>query len=390
MSCVITPISAFQATNLSNKIDSFGRLADRIVRALGAPLITIEVHQDQIFENISIACELFSKYAGYTQENLVFDSNLYETNKGIRLDLLYTLANSTLSQSAKLDGLTTSRATSIYVKPPPTEYVCTTALDAAYFTLIPELSSVLSEGVFNYQIVDFLTHTQIVTSFAATPSLSTISMSAHFAETRRTTNSLTINGSTTPESVSEYNNMFDYDIMDYRKVMAVTDFEEGTSTGINTLFTIEQSMAQQTYFSYAMGNKGFDLVSWYTLKDWMETREKMLATKRELKFDERTQYMTMYPQPKNNRFYGVISAYIERPLRDLIKEFWVYEYALALTKISVGYVRGKYGALPMFGGQVFSTDQMTQGIEEKRRLEEQLRTGAAPGDTADPPMFFMG
>ena len=75
------------------------------------------------------------------------------------------------------------------------------------------------------------------------------------------------------------------------------DFEEGSTTGINTLFTLEQTLAQQTYFSYALGNYGFDLVSWYTLKEWLDTREKVLATRRDLKFDPRTQYMQMYPQP---------------------------------------------------------------------------------------------
>ena len=56
-------------------------------------------------------------------------------------------------------------------------------------------------------------------------------------------------------NISEY--VYDYDVMDYRKVMSVTDFEEGSNTGINTLFTLEQTLAQQTYFSYAMGNYGF-------------------------------------------------------------------------------------------------------------------------------------
>ena len=32
---------------------------------------------------------------------MIFDSNLYETNKGIRLDLLYTLANTDLDTTAK-------------------------------------------------------------------------------------------------------------------------------------------------------------------------------------------------------------------------------------------------------------------------------------------------
>ena len=92
MDCnAVTPISAFQSTNLTSKIDSFGRLGDRITRALGAPMVNIEIHHDQLFENISIACEMFAKYAGYTEEYLVFDSNLYEDGKGLRLDSLFSI-----------------------------------------------------------------------------------------------------------------------------------------------------------------------------------------------------------------------------------------------------------------------------------------------------------
>lgn len=387
--CVITPISAFQSTNLNSRIDSFCRLADRIVRSLGAPLITVEVHQDQVFENISIACELFTRFAGYTQEYLIFDSNLYEKNKGIRLDVLYTLSNPNLTLERKINSQTTSRSTSPYIEPPPAEYVCISAVDASYFAQIPSLSADFADGIFEFQLFDSSTYNQVLTSFNASLN---ISLTGAFKQTQRTSNKLTIQGACNTTAATEYNNMFDYDVMDYRKVISVTDFEEGSTTGINTLFTIEQTLAQQTYFSYAMGNYGFDLISWYTLKNWLDTREKMLATKRDMKFDERTQYMVMYPQPNNNsRFYGVISAYVERPLRDIIKEFWVYEYALALTKISVGYIRSKYGQMPLFGGQVFSSDIMTQGMQEKQRLEEQLYTGAAPGMGAvEPVMFLVG
>ena len=389
MSCNITPISAFQSTNLNSRIDSFSRLGDRIVRALGAPLITVEIHQDQVFENISIASELYTKFAGYTQEYLIFDSQLYEKNKGIRLDVLFTLSNSTIGRDKKIQNQTTSRSMNILVEPPAAEYVCISAIPSSLFAQVSSLSADIPNGISNYQIIDGSTYTDILTSFATVPGTSAFPLSTVFMLTQRTTNKLTIQGENSA-SADEYVSMFDYDVMDYRKVIAVTDFEEGSSSGINTLFTIEQTMAQQTYFSYAMGNQGFDLVSWYTLKTWLDTREKMLATKKDMKFDERTQYMTMYPQPNaNSKFYGVISAYVERPLRDIIKEFWVYEYALALTKISVGNVRGKYGTLPMFGGQVFSSDLMTQGLNEKTRLEEQLYTGLGSA-TVEPCMFLIG
>ncbi len=188
-----------------------------------------------------------------------------------------------------------------------------------------------------------------------------------------------------------YSNMFDYDMMDYRKVISITDFEEGSTSGINTLFTIEQTLAQQTYFSYAMGNYGFDLISWWTVKNWLETREKVLAIRRACEFDERTQYLKMYPEPTDSvRFYGALACYVERPLRDLIKEAWVYKYALALCKITLGTVRGKFGSTQAFGGQIFSQDMMQQGITERDALEQQLYTTSAGLGDADPVSFFIG
>jgi hypothetical protein len=183
--------------------------------------------------------------------------------------------------------------------------------------------------------------------------------------------------------------------MDYRKVIDIVDFEEGSTTGVNTLFTIEQTLAQQTYFSYAMGNYGFDLISWYTLKNWLEVREKLLAQKRSISFNDRTQYMQFYPPPRTpgsgSRFYGVVNCYVERPLRDLIKEQWVYQYALALSKISVGNVRGKYTGTTLFGGgQINYTDLLSQGLNEKEKLEQKLYEGAPGLGDAAPPSFFVG
>jgi len=391
MACNITPVSAFQTTNLNNKIDTFNRLADRIVRSLGAPLVQVELHQDQLFENISIAAEMFSKFAGYTEEYLVFDSNLYEANVGLRLDHLFTLTNPTLTIQDKVDNKITAPEAGYYFEDRSTMYIATSTIPATTFSSVSALSAIFDEGIFQHQIFDDLTYTSVITAFAATPSTSTIPISSHFIEsyvTKRTRSGDEI----TPDSETRSNNMFDYDLLDYRKVIAVSNFEEGSSTGINTLFTIEQTMAQQTYFSYAMGNNGFDLVSWYTLKEWMEMREKLLALKRSFKFDERTQILQIYPEPKNTRFYGVISCYVERPIRDIIKEQWVYQYALALCKITLGQVRGKFGNITLFGGQTFNaTDIMTAGISEKETLETKLYEGASPGfGDADPICFLVG
>ena len=386
--CEITPISAFMSTNLNNKISCYEQLADRIKRELGWPLVSLEIHQDGIHQNIQVAVEMYTKFSGYTQEFLIFDSRLYERNKGIRLDTLFTVTNSRLTQQQKItEQRSASQGVGAYVKTSPTVYVATSSIPSTFFTTSSALSNLLANGIDCFDIYDGVTYDSI-TSFDT-------SLTAYFQPSRN--NSISkqcenIEGETNSNTDcgTKYNNMFDYDVMDYRKVMSVVNFEEGDSTGINTLFTLEQTLAQQTYFSYALGNYGFDLVSWYTLKEWIDTREKMLAIRRSYSFDERTQYLTFYPQPTTtSQFYGVISCYVERPIRDIIKELWVQRYALALTKIVIGRVRGKFQGVSLLGGGSFNYDLLEEGRQEKEKLEDELKTGASPGWDGDPCPFLI-
>ncbi len=382
--CEIAPISGFQSTNLNSKVDNFNRLGDRILRSLGYPFINVEIHRDQLYENISIAVEYFSKFAGYTKEYLIFDSNLYKKDYGIKIDDLFTLQNSsTFTEQKELKTPNKDFTKSINTK--ETVFAATSAIPGSLFSSISSLSSALENGIASNDIFAEDFYNEIITELPAIGDLFLPQVK----------NKITRQGSVVDDT-NQLVNSFDYDLMDYRKVISVTDFEEGSSTGINTLFTIEQTLAQQTYFSYAMGNYGFDLISWYTLKNWLETREKLLATKRSYAFDERTQILRMFPQPNasnsNVRFYGVVSCYVERPIRDILKELWVYQYALALTKMAVANIRGKYGSVQLFGGgSLNSSDLMTQGLAEKEKLEQQLMTGSAPGQgDSDPPLFFVG
>jgi len=380
--CTISPISAFQSTNLNSKIDSFDRLGDRITRALGYPLVTVEIHKDQLYENISIAIELFTKYAGYTQEYLVFDSNLYIPNVGLPIDKLYTLAKTGLSQEAQNSGETSKPSVSYYQAITSTAYVCTSGIPSSTFTSSSSLSVSFPNGIPTFELVSNISYGDVIAFNGA--------LSANFKASY--VESPTIEQVKTP--AAQISNVYDYDILDYRRVMAVTDFNEGSTQGINTLFTLEQTLAQQTYFSYAMGNYGFDLVSWYTLKEWMDMREKVLAIKRSYEFNERTQMLKMFPQPSQHnggRFYGVLNAYVEKPIRDVIKEPWVYQYALALSKITVGRVRGKFGQVQLLGGGYLNYDLLEEGRNEKAELEKQLYEGASPGfGDANPVMFIVG
>ena len=329
------PVSSFFSSNLNSIMDSYERVGQRICRSLGAPMINLEVHEDQLNEFISIASEMFTRFAGYTREYLVFDSDLYEKDKGIRLDVLFSLSR---DFNARLE-----------IENP------------------------------NKDIQKAYTIGKMVIGDPNSPWIYQVAKQ-----------------NTVGKPVLDLLNSYDYMMDSYRKVISVTDFEEGSSTGVNTLFTIEQTMAQQTYFSYSMGNYGFDLVSWHILKNWLEDREKLLALRRDIQFDDRTQYMRITPQPKMgsspSRFYGAVSCYVERPLADIIKEPWVYQYALALTKISIGNVRGKYTGTALFGGGVINyNDLLSQGLKEKDSLEQQLFTGASAGmGSSDPILFCVG
>ena len=119
----------------------------------------------------------------------------------------------------------------------------------------------------------------------------------------------------------------------------------GAVPGGSDFYASGDARLQQTYFSYALGKYGFDLVSWFTLKNWLDTRRKLLSQDYYYRFDDRNQSMYLTPEPgagkSRTHFYGIVGAYVERPVKDIVREAWVYQYALALTKINIGRIRGK-------------------------------------------------
>jgi hypothetical protein len=242
MSTLSTVILSAGSTQLNPRIDSYDKLAQRIRRQLGEPLVNVEIHDEQIHDNIDLAIEYFTKYGGYTEEYLLFDSRKYVAGVGMKID---TMINGT-----------------------------------------QEMFTSNTEGL---------------------------------------------------------SGGYDYDLETYRKVLDCFSFDYGETTGINTLFTLETAMANQIYSSYMIGNFGFDLVTWEVLKGFIDTRKKVLAQNPHFRFDARTQVLRIIPEPLYAHSYlGVVGCYVERPIKDLVKERWIQRYTLALSKISVATVRGKY------------------------------------------------
>ena len=283
--------SDYGSTYLNNKITAYSDLINRIKMQFGWPSVEIDLCDENIAEFIDQAMELYSKYAGFTEEFLIFDTRLYKRGIGIRLDKLFSIS--------------------------------------------PELYSKAPEG----NKIDF-----------------------------------------------------DYDIQNYRKVLNVSSVNPGEATGINTLFTLEQAMAQQTYFSYLLGSYGFDLITWNCVKNWLDVREKVLAQTPYFRFNPQTQYLRILPEPLPEQNYlGLVSCYVEKPIRELINEPWIFEYSTALTLVAIGRLRSKY-SFQMLGGATITGDQvLQQGTEKKKELEEMLFKGQGwVGGEYAQPMFFVG
>lgn len=436
--------SHLYSTYLANSVNSYQRLADRITYSLGYPIVNLELHGNQIYTNISLAIEMFTKYAGYTEEHLVFDSDKYTRGKGLDIAELLTLTPELTSTYESTIEVTTSTSSTVATTTgkdinadsegtfislfefnvgdaavDPSEYTFTVTLNDSNVQVSKALIVAVSGDTDNDQSADvsltqygdvFTTSTEIF-EVSSIPGLSSEQVNGSYTNSvsvgivlgdemtkagtvNANRNAVSTDATTTQTLTSQTPIIGNFDDLtkQKRKVIDVYSHEESSSSSLNTLFTIEQTLAQQTYFSYAMGNYGFDLISWYILKQWLETREKMLSTKRYFKFDERTQHLLLVPEPKTGeRFYGCVSCYVEKPIRYVIKEPWVYQYALALTKITLGRVRGKFGSAQLFGGTSLDTSILQEGLQEKKELEEMLTTGATPGfGDAAPPMFFVG
>jgi hypothetical protein len=107
------------------------------------------------------------------------------------------------------------------------------------------------------------------------------------------------------------------------------------------------------------------------------------------RFDPKSQILRIIPEPIPEQSYlGIVGCYLERPIKDIINERWVFRYSMALTKITVANVRGKYTGTNLFGGgSVNYGDFMNQGTSERDALEAELKNSA---EDVTPPMFFIG
>jgi hypothetical protein len=293
----VTPAGIRASTTLSTVITSYELLAERIKMQIGWPMTNIELCDDQIYDFINQGCEWYSKYAGLTEDYLMFDSKHYVCGYGIRIDRI-------LNHIA--------------------DFYCGSCGDTA---------------------------TSIVSG--------------------------------------QY---IDCDTNNYRKVAGIFSMDPAGGQGYSSeiLFNMDYMFAQQAYFGAMMGGFGYDVTTWHLLKSWMDLRKKMFASDTYVQFNPTTQLLKLIPEPQVNTggrgYVGVIGVKMEKSIAELVQERWVQRYALALTKIALAHIRGKFGGVTLFGGgQVNPSDLMTQGLQEKDEMEKELMNGYGE---AEPPLFY--
>ena len=413
--CKITPLEAYMSTNLNNKLKSYEDLTTRILNILGYPATSVtDVHIDQIHEAISMAVEMFTRYAGYTQEIMVFDSRLYKHDVGIHLGNLYTVASLEETHNNWGNQVWVNKGPEHMQKEPDDVYVTRKFIPKASYFISHEEFDILEQNCKDADR-DLLCYLKDVSERYpdGIEELSIISGTLYkFLINRRgfkpenfkkSKDKVVTEGGEKVTIYAEdeefgkvrdplfYNRVYDYDLMDYRKVKSVTNFKEMTTMSPMALFAGEMGMSEQAYFAWEFNNKGFSLLERHCLGEWLDMREKILALDRKWTFDPYTQYLKLYPQPRpNSHSAAVIEAYVERPLRHIIKDPWVYKYTLAQVKVMIGNIRGKWGDVQLLGGGVISGNRFTQeGNEEIRTLEQMLIEKRGFGSAA-PPVFLIG
>lgn len=374
--CEVQPLKAFLSTNLNNKNKTFDDVANRIMRNLGWPAMSVELHRDQVYDAIAFAIELFTRYAGYEENYLVFDSKLYERDKGIRIDKLCTIASNKAAILANIKPRVINQTYDHTLELPDRVYVSTRDIP------LKELPSTWNEPIHNLQILTAEEYDEVTTYNSALCAYFKIDADDKF----------TMEGEVMKDQPKYFEHAFDYDLMDYRKVAEVISYDESSNRNITSLFSFESALASQAYYQYQFTLKGFDLLSFHTLHEFLKTRDRTLALNRSFYFDPKTQYFTLMPQPRPEQgFYGILEVRIERALRDIIGEPWVFKYALAQCQVMLGTIRGRYGQVQLAGGGTFADNinLRNSGETTMKELEKELMEGTA-FSAKKYPLFFVG
>lgn len=174
-----------------------------------------------------------------------------------------------------------------------------------------------------------------------------------------------------------------------RKVAGVFSVYEDNNFvgGENLLFNFQYTLMQNVIGNFSgiggTGYRGGSLVTLNLLQQFIEAREKVTATgDTSFEFNPHTQKLDVIRSsfrsgscyPEEDQCY-IVGVYRERSLGQYLKEPWVQEYAKAIVQIAAGNALTKFQGIQLLGGGTINgNDILTQGLAEKEKLENALKT----------------
>lgn len=170
-------------------------------------------------------------------------------------------------------------------------------------------------------------------------------------------------------------------------VASIIDFDTTQAFGgsITTLFTAENIMYNEGMLA---GRAPTELVSWELAQQFLEMFKDRFVAKVFVNFNKYKSQIKITPKPTRN-YTGVLEVYsywthdIKTAIYD---EIWIKKYSLALTKIVLGSIWGKYSGIPLVGGGILNGDAIkAEGITERDTLESDII-----GFESEPLGFFFG
>ena len=149
-----------------------------------------------------------------------------------------------------------------------------------------------------------------------------------------------------------------------------------------------ESFESDAFISYIAGflrQEYLNIGDFLLLQQSLETMRKILSN--EGTWDVvNGNILQLYPTPESNT--DVILEYRALDSNTIAPAYrnWIQKYALALSKITLGDIRGKYRSLPSPGGGAVlnGAEIKAEGVAERDRLEEELRL-----ELEEPPVFTM-
>jgi len=174
-------------------------------------------------------------------------------------------------------------------------------------------------------------------------------------------------------------------------VESVVDFDNASDIGssVTVLFSPINQMYNQGYLNFFSSSFGGGLTTFQMGMEYLELLSQTLEAKFAIDYNKYTHILKIEPTPQKT-MVGVLEAWTKYTPGDteksmLYNEIWVKNYSLALTKITLGIIWGKFAGMTIPGGATLNAATMLQeGQAEKKALEEILIS-----TEAEPLGFFV-